>query len=88
MGLTLLKSVYLMRKEKLVDHVQRLTLLPMLFPNNSLQERQSNFFEFYLSHGEDLLRLLFEQLDPLSWSLAGLNYRIIVENLLIGSFPS
>ena len=54
------------QKKKLVDHVQRLTLLhEMLFPNNSLQERQSNFFEFYLSHGEDLLRLLFEQLDPL-----------------------
>ena len=54
------------QKKKLVDHVQRLTLLhEMLFPNNSLQERQSNFFEFYLSHGEDLVPLLFEQLDPL-----------------------
>ena len=54
------------QKKKLVDHVQRLTLLhETLFPNNSLQERQSNFFEFYLSHGEDLLDLLFEQLDPL-----------------------
>ena len=54
------------QKKKLVDHVQRLTLLhEMLFPNNSLQERQSNFFEFYLSYGEDLLPLLFEQLDPL-----------------------
>ena len=54
------------QKKKLVDHVQRLTLLhETLFPNNSLQERQSNFFEFYLSHGEDLLRQLFEQLDPL-----------------------
>ena len=54
------------QKKKLVDHVQRLTLLhEMLFPNNSLQERQSNFFEFYLSHGENLVPLLFEQLDPL-----------------------
>ena len=54
------------QKKKLVDHVQRLTLLhEMLFPNNSLQERQSNFFEFYLSLGEDLVPLLFEQLDPL-----------------------
>jgi bacillithiol synthase len=63
---TLEKRLLNAQKKKLVDHVQRLTLLhEMLFPNNSLQERQSNFFEFYLSHGEDLLPLLFEQLDPL-----------------------
>ena len=63
---TLEKRLLNAQKKKLVDHVQRLTLLhEMLFPNNSLQERQSNFFEFYLSHGEDLVPLLFEQLDPL-----------------------
>ena len=63
---TLEKRLLNAQKKKLVDHVQRLTLLhETLFPNNSLQERQSNFFEFYLSHGEDLLRQLFEQLDPL-----------------------
>ncbi len=54
------------QKKKLVDHVQRLTLLhETVFPNNSLQERHANFFSFYLSHGDALLPLLFEQLDPL-----------------------
>ena len=63
---TLEKRLLNAQKKKLVDHVQRLTLLhETLFPNNSLQERQSNFFEFYLSNGEELLSLLFEQLDPL-----------------------
>lgn len=55
------------QKKKLVDHVQRLTLLhEAVFPNNSLQERQANFFEFYLAHGDNLLPLLFQHLDPLT----------------------
>jgi len=54
------------QKKKLVDHVQRLTLLhESIFPNNSLQERQLNFFEFYLAYGDDVHQLLLEQLDPL-----------------------
>ncbi|WP_026450721.1 bacillithiol biosynthesis cysteine-adding enzyme BshC [Aequorivita capsosiphonis] len=36
-----------------------------LFPNQSLQERQLNFSEFYLEYGEDLLDFLKENLDPL-----------------------
>lgn len=64
------------QKEKLVDHVQRLTLLhEAVFPNNSLQERQANFFEFYLVYGHRLLPLLFQHLDPLklefSWIQLG-----------------
>lgn len=54
------------QKKKLVDHVQRLTLLhEQLFPNNSLQERHANFFSFYLEYGQELLPLLLKQLDPL-----------------------
>ena len=36
-----------------------------LFPQESLQERHANFFEFYLEYGADLLPQLFDQLDPL-----------------------
>ena len=54
------------QKKKLVDHVERLTTLhELLFPNESLQERQANFFEFYLDYGDTLLPHLFENLDPL-----------------------
>ena len=54
------------QKKKLVDHVERLsTLHEALFPQESLQERHANFFEFYLEYGTDLLPQLFDQLDPL-----------------------
>ncbi len=36
-----------------------------LFPNQSLQERITNFSEFYLESGEDLLTKLFAELKPL-----------------------
>ena len=36
-----------------------------IFPNQSLQERQLNFSEFYLEYGEDLVPMLFEALQPL-----------------------
>lgn len=36
-----------------------------LFPNQSLQERQLNFSEFYLEYGEDFLEVLKDRLDPL-----------------------
>ncbi|MFV5695613.1 bacillithiol biosynthesis cysteine-adding enzyme BshC [Flavobacterium sp. LB3P122] len=36
-----------------------------LFPNQSLQERQANFSEFYLENGENLIPTLVKQLKPL-----------------------
>jgi len=37
-----------------------------LFPNNSLQERTTNFSQFYLEYGEELIPQLIENLNPLS----------------------
>ncbi len=55
------------QKRKLDDEVQRLTQLHnALFPNDSLQERTSNFFEFYMEYGAKLKSILAEELDPLS----------------------
>ena len=36
-----------------------------LFPNQSLQERKTNFSEFYTEHGNQLIKKLLEKLDPL-----------------------
>jgi len=36
-----------------------------LFPNQSLQERQANFSEFYLEYGDKLIPLLMNKLKPL-----------------------
>ena len=54
------------QKRKLSDHVQRLVdLQNAVFPLQSLQERNTNFAEFYLEYGEQLVPSLLENLDPL-----------------------
>ncbi len=51
---------------KLSDHVSRLTSIHNeLFPQQSLQERKSNFSEFYLEYGVDLIPNLKNELNPL-----------------------
>ncbi|OED43607.1 bacillithiol biosynthesis cysteine-adding enzyme BshC [Flavobacteriaceae bacterium (ex Bugula neritina AB1)] len=54
------------QKIKLSDQVKRLTIIQNeLFPNNSLQERHTNFSEMYLEYGEGLIPTLIKQLNPL-----------------------
>ncbi len=54
------------QKRKLSDHVKRLTTIQNeLFPNQSLQERNTNFSEMYLEYGEELILMLIKHLDPL-----------------------
>ena len=54
------------QKRKLFDILHRITdLQNELFPNQSLQERQTNFSEFYLEYGENLIPTLIKQLKPL-----------------------
>ncbi|MCB7480802.1 bacillithiol biosynthesis cysteine-adding enzyme BshC [Christiangramia sediminis] len=54
------------QKRKLKDEVERIAELQNdLFPNRSLQERQTNFSEFYAEYGEELIHKLMEELDPL-----------------------
>ena len=63
------------QKRKLKDHVVRLTELQnQLFPNQSLQERTSNFSELYLDIGDDLIPLLVKTLDPLQQEFLVLQY--------------
>ncbi len=54
------------QKRKYNEMVSRISVLQdQLFPNQSLQERQTNFSEFYLEFGEGLINTLIETLDPL-----------------------
>ncbi|PTT02754.1 bacillithiol biosynthesis cysteine-adding enzyme BshC, partial [Flavobacterium sp. HMWF030] len=54
------------QKRKLENELQRVVdLQGELFPNQSLQERQTNFSEFYLEKGEQLIPLLIQNLKPL-----------------------
>ncbi|GGG30220.1 putative cysteine ligase BshC [Dokdonia pacifica] len=54
------------QKRKLKDQVQRVVdIQNAVFPLQSLQERNTNFAEFYLEFGTDLVPALLECLDPL-----------------------
>ncbi|WP_299114808.1 bacillithiol biosynthesis cysteine-adding enzyme BshC [uncultured Winogradskyella sp.] len=54
------------QKKKLADQIARATeLQEQLFPNNSLQERNTNFSELYLEFGEALIPELLKSLEPL-----------------------
>jgi len=66
-GLDMLENRLLKAQRiKLSDQVQRLiSLQNELFPNQSLQERNTNFSELYLEYGENLIPELIKTLDPL-----------------------
>lgn len=54
------------QKRKHSEELERIIHLQNeLFPNQSLQERQANFSEFYLDIGTDLIQKLMAQLQPL-----------------------
>ncbi|REH01213.1 bacillithiol biosynthesis cysteine-adding enzyme BshC [Flavobacterium aquicola] len=60
------KRLLIAQKRKFHDELQRIIdLQNELFPNQSLQERQANFSEFYLENGDRLIPLLMNQLNPL-----------------------
>ena len=54
------------QKRKLSEQVSRMVAIQNeLFPNGSLQERNTNFSEFYLEYGDSLISKLIENLKPL-----------------------
>ncbi len=54
------------QKRKLVEKLNRIIQLQNeLFPNQSLQERQTNFSEFYIENGDELIPALIKKLQPL-----------------------
>ena len=63
---TLEKRLLNAQKKALSDQVSRMTALQNdLFPNGSLQERNTNFSEFYLEYGNTLIPQLLKNLKPL-----------------------
>lgn len=55
------------QKRKLNELLERITdLQNELFPNQSLQERQANFSEFYLEFGENFIQKTMVKLKPLN----------------------
>ncbi|WP_264563552.1 bacillithiol biosynthesis cysteine-adding enzyme BshC [Flavobacterium sp. N3904] len=66
-GLEMLeKRLLIAQKRKFHDELQRIIdLQNELFPNQSLQERQANFSEFYLENGDRLIPQIMSHLKPL-----------------------
>jgi len=59
------------QKRKFQEELNRVTSIQNeLFPNQSLQERQLNFTEFYLENGFQLINDLSQQLQPLTQDFA------------------
>lgn len=59
------KKLLIAQKKKYKEKLERLSLIKEeLFPNNSLQERQINFSEFYINYGEEFIDVLFDNLNP------------------------
>lgn len=53
-------------KRRQKDMVERITLLQNeILPNQSLEERQRNFSEFYLEYGSNFIQILKDNLHPL-----------------------
>jgi len=62
------------QKRKLSDQVLRMTEIQnQLFPNESLQERNTNFSELYLEFGDQLIHRLVLNLQPLKGEFLILN---------------
>ena len=65
------KRLLTAQKKHLSDEISRSTeLQEHLFPNGSLQERNTNFSELYLEYGEDLILQLTKDLSPLKMDFA------------------
>ena len=48
-------------------------IISLLFPENSLQERYDNFIPYYLNYGENFIKILVKELNPLDTNFVILN---------------
>ncbi len=62
------------QKRKLQNELERITQLQNeLFPNKGLQERQTNFSEFYLENGSEFIEKIVKALKPLENNFSIIN---------------
>ena len=61
------KKLLRAQKRKLNDQVKKIELIyDILFPNNTLQERKENFFDYYLQFDYNFIPDLMNNFDPLN----------------------
>ena len=49
-------------------------IISLLFPENKLQERFDNFIPYYLNYGENFIKILVQELNPLDTNFVILNF--------------
>ena len=60
------QKIVKIEKEKHQNALSNLSKIKhFYFPNNSLQERHQNFIPFYLKHGDNFIKKMKEEFDPL-----------------------
>ena len=60
------KRLLVAEKRRQQDLVVRISdIKKQLFPNQSLEERQRNFSEYYLEYGDEFIKALKDSLKPL-----------------------
>jgi bacillithiol biosynthesis cysteine-adding enzyme BshC len=73
--LNLEKRLLKAQKAILQDKVERISNIhEVLFPENQLQERSVNFFQFYEEIGSELIPFLIKNIDPLDLNFTILEY--------------
>ena len=82
------KKLFKAQKKKYNEKLERLILIKEeLFPNNSLQERQINFSEFYRNHGDEFIDVLIDNLNPFDNKFLVISlWKIIVVNCSNSNF--
>ncbi len=60
-----LRLVRSAKERESISIIQIKKIKNQLFPNNMLQERYNNFIPFYLEHGDNFIKILKNNLDPL-----------------------
>ena len=60
------KKLIRFEKQKHTQSLNQISKLKrMLFPNNNLQERYDNFIPYYLKYGDNFIKILKNELNPL-----------------------
>jgi len=67
------KLIQAEKRKQDVSLSQIRSLKEKLFPDNGMQERKHNFFQYYLSDGQDVITTLLISMDPLNTSVSIFN---------------
>ena len=69
------KKIITYFKNKNISSLNQLEkIISLLFPANMLQERHDNFIPYYLNYGENFIKILVQELNPLDTNFVILNF--------------